>query len=398
MTKVLVVAPDGPESNAPFLRGILTHSLQDAGLTFDDAYAVASSIRDDLSEAGEVTKEDLRKIVIERLLDDFGEDVAQRYRSPQPATGTILVRDADENLTAFSREQQRRHLESSGLSYEDSMTITQRVYQHLLRREIGEISAGRLGLLIYRLLKRRRGVKAATRYLLLSDHLLARRPLLLLIGGAPGSGKSAIATKLAHRLEIDRTQSTDMLREVMRMMLPERLLPVLHASSFSAWWALPGKNESGYGPDTMLAAGFQAQTELVSVPCEAVVRRSLTENTSLILEGVHVEPTLLAKLPKPGDAVIVPIMLAVLSQSQLRARLARRGEQCDQRSADRYLDNFEAIWNLQGYLLSEADRWNWPIVRNHEPGQALQDCMKTILDHMALDFDRAPREVFAQAA
>ena len=398
MTKVMVASTDGPESRAPFLRGILTHSLQDAGLSFDDAYAVASSIRDELAEAGEVTKEDLRKIVTQRLSNDFDEDVVQRYLSKRPATGTILVRNADDNLTAFSREQQRRHLESSGLSYEESMAITQQVYQHLLRRGTGEISASRLGLLIYRLLRRSRGLKAATRYLLLSDHLLARRPLLLLIGGTPGSGKSAIATKLAHRLEIDRTQSTDMLREVMRMMLPERLLPVLHTSSFAAWWALPGKNETGYGPDTMLAAGFQAQTDLVSVPCQAVVRRSLTENSSLILEGVHVEPTLLAKLPKEDDAVIVPIMLAVLSRSQLRARLARRGEQCDLRGADRYLENFEAIWDLQGHLLSEADRWNWPIVRNHEPGQALQDCMKTILDHMARDFDRAPREVFATAA
>ena len=55
---------------------------------------------------------------------------------------------------------------------------------------------------------------------------------------------------------IVRAQSTDMLREVMRTMVPQRLLPVLHTSSFVAWKEMPAlalsKDESA-----ALAAWYQ---------------------------------------------------------------------------------------------------------------------------------------------
>ena len=395
MTRITVLTTDKQPSKAPFLRGILTHSLQTAGLSFDEAYALASTVRDELSETEEITAEALRKRVVQHLEENHGEAVLQRYQTPAPATGTILVRHRDGTLVAFSREKHRRHVESSGLTYEDSMSVTLAIFDHLLKRGVSEISSSHLGLLTYRYLSRIKGAKSATRYLVMVDHLRGRRPLLLLIGGTTGSGKSAIATELALRLGIDRTQSTDLLREVMRTILPEQLLPVLHASSFNAWWALPGKNETGYGREAMLAAGFQAQAELVSVACDAVIRRSLTEATSLMLEGVHVEPSLLGKIPKDSDAVIVPLMLAVLSQTKLRERITRRGDQCDQRGAERYLENFEAIWDLQSHLLSEADRWCLPIIQNDEIDETVRDCMKTVLDHLSREFHKTPKEVFS---
>ena len=44
-------------------------------------------------------------------------------------------------------------------------------------------------------------------------------PLVILIGGATGVGKSTIATQLAARLGIVRVVATDAIREVMRAML-----------------------------------------------------------------------------------------------------------------------------------------------------------------------------------
>ncbi len=398
MTKLKVMTRDGQQGEAPFLRGILTRSLQDAGLAFDDAYALASAIRDELSDIEEVTTEQLREVVSQHLSDDHADVVLRRYQAPNPEANTVLVREYDGSVVAFSREQHRRHVETSGLSYEESMDVTMRISQHLLKRSMPEVAAGYLGMLTYRYLSQVKGKRAATRYLVLVDHLRGRRPLLLLIGGTAGSGKSTVATDLAHRLEIGRTQSTDLLREVMRMMLPERLLPVLHASSFNAWWVLPGKNEPGYVADSVLTAGFQAQAELVSVACEAVIRRSLTESTSLVLEGVHVGPPLLANIPKDSDAVVVPLMLAVLGRTQLRERISRRGDQSQHRRAGRYLENFDAIWDLQSFLLSEADRWGLPIIRNDNIDQTVQDCTKTVLDYLSRGFSKSPFEVFKAQA
>ena len=47
-------------------------------------------------------------------------------------------------------------------------------------------------------------------------------PLVILIGGATGVGKSTIATQLAARLGIVRVVATDAIREVMRAMFSPR--------------------------------------------------------------------------------------------------------------------------------------------------------------------------------
>ena len=63
-------------------------------------------------------------------------------------------------------------------------------------------------------------------------------PLVILIGGATGVGKSTIATQLAVRLSIVRVVATDAIREVMRSTLTHELMPTLHTSSFHADEAL----------------------------------------------------------------------------------------------------------------------------------------------------------------
>lgn len=394
MAKTLVVERDGRETKVPFLRGILTRSLQDAGLPFDDAYSLASMVREELTETEEISAIELHDVVLRHLKNKYGPTVVQRYQVPLAGGRTVFVRHVNGKTTPFSREQHRRHLESSGLTYEASSTVTTKIYDHLMKKGAEEISSRYLGRLTYAYLRRSLGSDAARRYLVLVDFFRGNRPLVLLIGGAPGTGKSAVAMEIAHRLEIGRSQSTDLLREVMRMMIPERMLPVLHTSSFNAWWKLPRNSRNADDPDSELAAGYRAQAELVSVACEAVIKRSLSEQTSLILEGVHIDNYLLAKLPKETNAVVVPVMLAVLNADLLRGRIVRRGDQVSNRRADRYLESFDAIWRLQSILLSDADRWNMPIIPNSHQEQVIRDVTRTVVDHLMVDFSAPLDEVF----
>lgn len=392
--KTLVVETSGQDTRIPFLRGILTRSLQDAGLAFDEAYALASSIRDELNGRAEISSEELHQTVLQHLSEISSDAVVQRYQAPATSAPMVLVRHAGGQMTPFSREQHRQHLISSGLSYEDSAVVTTAIHDHLMKKGRPEISSRYLGQLTYRYLQRSQGRDMARRYLVLVDFLRGRRPLFLLICGAPGCGKSAIATEIAHRLDIARTQSTDLLREVMRMMIPERLMPVLHTSSFNAWRALPTRPKSRRDPNALLVDGYRAQVELLSVSCEAVMRRSIGEHSSLILEGVHVQHSSLAKVAEGSEAVVVPVMLAILNPERLRERIVRRGDQAVQRRAERYLQNFDAIWRLQSFLLSEADRTGVPIIRNNDRQSAMRGVMKTIIDELSADFSADPRDVF----
>ena len=59
-------------------------------------------------------------------------------------------------------------------------------------------------------------------------------PLIILVGGGTGVGKSTIATQLAARLGIVRIISTDAIREVMKGVMSTEIIPTLHTSSFNA--------------------------------------------------------------------------------------------------------------------------------------------------------------------
>ena len=169
------------------------------------------------------------------------------------------------------------------------------------------------------------------------------------------------------------------------------------ASSFNAWRTLP---EPGHAadPDALLADGYRTQAELLSVPCEAVIQRAMGERVSLILEGVHVQPTLLDKINDDGAAVVVPVMLAVLKPEALRLRIRGRGTHAPQRRSERYLENFDAIWRLQSYLLSEADRCGMHIIANDDKEKVVNQIMRLIINRLAPGFSATPREVFRSPA
>lgn len=394
MAKLLVV-DRADDSRVPFLRGILTRALQDIGLSFEDAYRIASDVRAELDDASEVTTKQLRKRV-EHHLEPLGEAVLQSYATCGAMAPTIHVRSPDGDSTRYSRGRHRLSLEACGLTSDDAAEVSAEMYRLLVVDGVRDITLPDLRHRTYDYLGERLGEAAARRYLVWEEFRHEDRPLIVLIGGTTAVGKSTVATRLAHVLDIVRTQSTDMLREVMRMMVPERLTPVLHSSSFEAWRRLPAAEQEPGGGDGALIRGYLTQAELLSVACEAVMQRAVRERTSLILEGVHMHPALIDRIAKQMDAIVVGVTLAVLKEKDLRRRIRGRGKQVPKRRAARYLKGFHAIWSVQSYLLSEADRVDVPIVSNSDVDATVHVIMRSILDELAKTFKGTPDRVFAQ--
>ena len=397
MAKILVEDRDD-STRVPFLRGILIRSLQDSGLSFDSAHELATGIRDDLDNQPVITTDELRQRVIKLLnARSDGKDVLVRYEQ-EKSPFALQVEQRDGQITQFSRLEYQRGLENIGLSSDEAMEIVATVYKHLLDRRIEKLASRRLSELTYRYLRQSSelGPAVAHRWLVWRDFVNSGKPIIFLIGGTAGCGKSTIATMLANRLDIVRTQSTDMLREVMRIMMPEQLVPVLHTSSFTAWTALPGNPEViDDVSDTLLVHGYRSQADLLAVAIEAVTQRALRERVSLILEGVHIHPAIEEKLSKHDDAVVIPIMLGVLKRKQLQQRIRGRGADVPERRASRYLKHFDEIWRLQSYLLSEADRANKPIVINNDRDKVFREIMRITIETLAKDFTASPQDVFA---
>ena len=385
-------------TRVPFLRGILIRSLQDSGLSFDSAHELATEIRDDLDNQPVITADELRQRVIKLLkARSDGKDVLVRYEQ-EKSPFALQVEQRDGQITQFSRLEYQHGLENIGLSSDEAIDVVATVYKHLLDRRIEKLASRRLSELTYRYLRQSSGLGPAVahRWLVWRDFVNSGKPIIFLIGGTAGCGKSTVATMLANRLDIVRTQSTDMLREVMRIMMPEQLVPVLHTSSFTAWKALPGSPEViDDVSDTLLVNGYRSQADLLAVAIEAVTQRALRERVSLILEGVHIHPAIEEKLSKHDDAVVIPIMLGVLKRKQLQQRIQGRGADVPERRASRYLKHFDEIWRLQSYLLSEADRANKPIVINNDRDKVFREIMRITIETLAKDFTASPQDVFA---
>jgi 2-phosphoglycerate kinase len=200
-------------------------------------------------------------------------------------------------------------------------------------------------------------------------------PLVILIGGATGVGKSTIATHLAHRLGIVRVVATDgSIREVMRSMLSAELMPTLHVSSFQTNTVV---REPTRRSDA-LVAGFREQTAAVAVGIEALIKRAAADGTSVVIEGVHVVPGFVDVAAYADQVVALPVVLEVDDEGRHLNHFARR--ETGVRPAERYAQNFENIRKLQRYIKSQALSHGVPIVPNHSFDQAISAVLDLVME------------------
>lgn len=231
------------------------------------------------------------------------------------------------------------------------------------------------------------GPAAAERYRAWSTFRRSGMPLILLIGGCAGAGKSTVAAELSLRLDIGRTQSTDLLREVMRLLVPERPGSALHASTYQAWQTVPEGAVQKIRTEQSFIAGFLAQAEQLALAIDGVVSRSAKEGESAIIEGVHLHPAYHQHLDIK-NAVILPVLLTVPSRNNLQTHFARRGEQAPSRGSKRYLENLDAILQLQDFFINEAQRCGVAMVQNTRLNETLDRMMALISDFLLRRFAR----------
>jgi 2-phosphoglycerate kinase len=181
-------------------------------------------------------------------------------------------------------------------------------------------------------------------------------PLIVLIGGATGTGKSTVATEVAHRLGITRVTSTDVVRQTMRAFFSREFMPSIHFSSFEA---APSVAEAELEADAVLR-GFLDQTRNVLVGVKAVLGRALEEGYSLALEGVHLVPGLL----EPVDgAVFCQVLLAIQDENEHAGHFWTRDTE-GFRPFEKYLRALPEIRRLQDFLVERATRGGVPVIDN----------------------------------
>lgn len=353
----------------PFLRGMVTHDLVQRGLPFDEAYEAARGVKERLGKREEISTTELRDAIEAHLLDTLGEKrLATLAPSGWPRTPEVVVHYHGQPQP-FSRGLLARSLQAAGLDLDRSYRLVTELQGELRREKVTSLSSEEVARRAGALLERTESAAAATRYRLVRRVQRLPRPLVIYLGGATGTGKSTLALGMAPLLRIYRINATDTIRQVMRMLFAPAILPALHASSFEV--AGVGETSSG------LPAGFVEQATRVCVGVRAVVERAIVENMNIVVEGVHLLPGLVPFPDLEGAVHQVSLMLTTLSEDTHRGRFLARSRTAP-RSAERYIEHFEAIRALQSRLVEQAEAHHVPILDTSDSESTLPRALRLV--------------------
>jgi 2-phosphoglycerate kinase len=277
----------------------------------------------------------------------------------------------------------------AGFEPERSYAIARAVERSISELPTEEMTLEELYMVLEEVLAREEGERMVARFRAWQRVLNLDRPLIILIGGGTGTGKSSLATEVAYRLGISRITSTDVVRQVMRAFFAPALMPALHYSSFEAGDGLripmPDPDEG----DRALF-GFIQQAEQVAVGAAAVVDRATVEGLSTVVEGVHLVPGLIAPEAQPG-ATIVQVMLAIEDEEAHQSHFVARDQIAGgARALDRYLKRFGDIRRIQDYLVARAERMGVPVIDASDGDAALRTLLDLILERASIQPDAVP--------
>jgi 2-phosphoglycerate kinase len=308
--------------------------------------------------------------------------IKKEQRSPQ-----IVIEDGQSGLP-YSKGLHASEVMATGLSPSRAYEIAEAVEERLLARGTPSVTSADLAEVTMATVAELAGERYADNYRRWREVEALDVPVVVLIGGTTGVGKSTLATQLATRLGIVRVVATDAVREVMRALFSHELMPSLHTSSFEAGSVLrePPSREAA-------VVGFREQTAAVAVGLNALLERAAMEQTSLIIEGAHVVPGFVDASTWEDRVLAVPLVLTVEDEDAHRSHFAARAADHAGRAANRYLMEFRNIRRVQRYIKSQALSHGVPVLPNYDFDRTLAAIIDLVMDRATEWASRSARPV-----
>ncbi len=384
------------DEGEPLARRRLTSSLEKVGLDFKEAHVVALQVEQGIRSEGleRIDRDELARRVALILEGRFGRDVRLRYEMLTSTSFELRVTETGGATLPYSRGILAQSLMAIGLSPELSHNLAKRVETAFYAADATVVKRDEVRGQVYQLLEREAGEEFAQRYLMMRQARRRDKPLVVLFGGAPGVGKSALASEVGYRIGVPRIVSTDSVRQALRSLIGPELSPVLHASTYEAWRAelLPVERETAQPERMRVLRGFLAQVNQLKPALTAIVERNVYEATSIVMEGVQLVPGVAPAHAIEG-ATVVPIVLSVEDEEDhLKHFAAREGQTGKLRSQRNYLDHFQEIRILQEYIREQAQREGVRVIEASDFDKAVERCVDHVLDRLLLE-QRAEVEV-----
>lgn len=292
------------------------------------------------------------------------------------ASRHILISDFQHELP-YSKGLMASSIMATGLAPARAYLVAERIEERMHEAGVTSMTGDELVELARQVLVEEVGERYAHSFLRWQVLNRLDLPLIIMVGGATGVGKSTISTQLAARLGITRIIPTDAIREVMRAMFSEELMPTLHASSFDAERLVRQPLPRNADP---LIIGFRDQVAAVAVGIQALIARAVAENTDLIVEGAHLVPGFIDTTEFASQAVVVPMVITVDDEELHRSHFTMRAHEVRSRPAEHYLEFFGNIRKIQRYVKSLALEHGTPIVPSYNLDSTLSQVIELVAD------------------
>jgi 2-phosphoglycerate kinase len=311
-----------------------------------------------------------------------------------PENRVIVVSGREPGLP-YSKGLRASEMMVIGLSAVRSYQVAEQVEERLRQLRVESVTGQELDELTAQVLSDVAGEHYADNFNKWRDITRLDVPLVVLIGGATGVGKSTIATQLAVRFGIVRVVATDAIREVMRALFTSELMPTLYTSSFEADAAL---REPPPRPADRIIVGFREQTAAVAVGIHALVERAAVEGTSIVIEGAHIVPGFVDLEPYKDRVLAVPLIITVEDEEVHRGHFSARGTGSASRPYERYMRGFGNIRRVQKYIKSQALSHNVPVIPNYSLDQALAAIIDLVVERATERLRATRRPVGVEAS
>jgi 2-phosphoglycerate kinase len=273
----------------------------------------------------------------------------------------------------YSKGLMARALVAVGVPLSRAYELAKRIEQDLAARDEHSVELERFEELAVEVLGDEDGSRAVDRLRRFRELQELDLPVIVLVGGATGTGKSTVATEAAYRLGITRVTSTDFVRQTMRAFFSQEFMPSIHYSSFEA---AAGLREPEQADDPVIA-GFLEQTRNVLVGVRASIERALEEGWSMVLEGVHLVPGM---LPRIDGALVVQCVLAIEDEEEHSTHFMVRDVALDGvRPHAKYIDRLDDIRRVQEHIVRRARRHRVPVIVNNDIRSAIDAVLELVL-------------------
>jgi 2-phosphoglycerate kinase len=273
----------------------------------------------------------------------------------------------------YSKGLMARALVAVGVPIGRAYELAKHIEQDLAGRNEESVELDRFEQLAMEVLGEPEGSRALDRLRRFQQLQELDLPVIVLVGGATGTGKSTVATEAAYRLGITRVTSTDSVRQTMRAFFSQEFMPSIHYSSFEA---AAGLREPEQADDPVIA-GFLEQTRNVLVGVRASIERALEEGWSMVLEGVHLVPGM---LPRIDGALVVQCVLAIEDEEEHSTHFMVRDAGLDGlRPHQKYLERLDDIRRVQEHIVRRARRHGVPVITHTDMREAIDAVLELVL-------------------